>query len=486
MSIIIYMHTSSIGDGTLKQTKYNFNYLIITIYVIAFLFFVFKMFFYSQFVTGFPDEIQHISYIAYLEKTNAIIPNFKNMTVLQPINDTSFNIGSMTSAATKFTFSSSFNYLCHPPLYYDIMRLSGGVTIANNIVSVNIFRLRLFNIILSSIAMLIVLYIGYTRIRKNPLLHLLYSAIAISVPMLAFDSAGVNNDTLAFIGVSIFILGLLRLAEKNRTLKTFIVISIGVFLAFLAKLTAGLIVLLAMIIFLIITIIKERNLKFLLSKNFLVTTPVYLVIAAYYIIVRLQTGSILPNFRLLSPQQFYKSTFYVPVVARVHMNFMQYSTYYIGSFLRTWTGIASAVSLLKVGSIFSFGNIALFSLLIIPIFLLFSLKRNNKNMPIIYASISVYFALVISSIVQWLKAYDEYVHISGYLGAYQSRYYLCGISALALAITYVVDNLIYGNNKKNGLFKYKKTLLYSICIIFIALLFYEDFIYFLIHFKDYI
>jgi hypothetical protein len=96
-----------------------------------FVFFVYKMFFYSQCIGRFPDEIEHVSYIATLETDNAIIPDFKSMKILQLVPSAPLiknNDGILTEA---FTFGKSFNYLGHPPLYYQIMRLSGGVTVHN-------------------------------------------------------------------------------------------------------------------------------------------------------------------------------------------------------------------------------------------------------------------------------------------------------------------------------------------------------------------
>lgn len=484
----------------MEKGKYKFKYLIILIYLAAFLFFGFKMLFYVEHVGRFPDEITHVSYIAYLEKTHKIIPDFKSMTILEqtkPIDNNSIK-------NATYTFGSDFNYLGHPPLYYQIMRLSGAVKIENNTVIINFIRLRSFNIMLSSLAILLILYIGYSRIGKNPLLHCLYAAIVVSVPMLAYDSAGINNDTLAVIGLSVFVFGLLRFSEQNRNFPTYLIISLGVFISFMSKLTAGLVVFISLCIYIILIIIKEKNAGFLISRKLLATFPIYAVTAAYYIIVYFQTSSIMPTYRLLDPTDYYASGFYVDIAQRTHMNFTQYILYFSKNFLRTWTGIASHVSLLKVGSLFSLNNIALLILLILPVILIFQIKKATKKSSIALVAISVYLGLVISAITQCLRAYNEYVNVSGYMGGYQSRYYLCGISAIGLGIVMVVKNLLEDEDNisimniefesrltlqcyqsKTG-FKYKKAILYSICLFFILLLFYEDLIYFLINFKDYL
>jgi hypothetical protein len=441
------------------------------------------MLFYAQYVGRFPDEIQHISYIAYLEKTHTIIPDFKDMTTLEQKNsgNTSTEL-SNKNIASKYTFSDSLNYLGHPPLYYELMSLSRAVKVKDNNVTVNIFKLRCFTISLSAISMLLVLYIGYSRIGKNPLLHCVYVTIAVSVPMLAYDCAGVNNDTLALLGLSVYILGLLRFSEKKLNFFTYFIISLGVFISFMAKFTAGLVVFISLFLYVVLIIIKEKNAWFLISKKFFATLPMYLATGAYYLVVYLQTGSILPTYELIDPQGFYKSVFYVAIARRTHMNFIQYTVYFAKNFLMTWTGIASQVTLLKT----SLHSIALLALLFLPIILVFQIRRAIRNSSYMLVLISVYLGLAISTIIQWLRAYNEYTDISGYLGGFQSRYYLCGISAIALAITFIIKDFIEKSSVTKNCINFKKLEVYFICLLFICLLFYEDFIYFLIHFKDYL
>ena len=491
-------------ESILRKKEHSFKRIIILIYGLAFLFSVYKMFFYVQYVGRFPDEVAQISYIAYLEKENTIIPDFKDMMVLEQketVNIKSNTADNSKNVLNEYTFSDTINYLGHPPLYYQIMRLSRAVQVEGNIVTVNLFKLRCFNIGLSSLAMLLILFIGYTRIDKNPILHWLYATIVVSVPMLAYTSAGVNNDTLSLLGLSVFILGLLRFSERKRNLSTYLLISLGVFIAFMSKLTVGLIIFISIFLFLIFIIIKEKNAWFLCSKKFLVTLPIYLTIVAYYLFVYLKTGSIQPSFRLLDPKSFYESGFYVAVSDRTHMNFIQYAIYFARSFLMSWTGIESGVSLVKTGGIFSLNSIGLLSLLFFPIMLVFQIKRVIHGSETVLVIISIYFGLAISAVIQFLRSFNEYVNISGYLGGFQSRYYLCGISVIALAITFIMKSLYervsVTNQTAKGRFSLryyqiiksissKKIILSSICILFTSLLFYEDFIYFLIYFKDYL
>lgn len=501
----------------MRKEKEKYKHLIILIYAFAFRFFVYKMFFYSEYVGRFPDEMQHVAYIAYLEKENVIIPVFKDMKTF--VNNSTAHIDYNTELNSKsknntheYTFSNNLNYLGHPPLYYQIMRLSRAVQVNGNNVTVDLFKLRLFNIALSALGMLLILYIGYTRIGKNVILHCLYTTIIISVPMLAFCCAGVNNDTLAFIGVPIFILGLLRFSEQKRNFNTFFIISLGVFISFMAKVSAGMIVLISLFIYVILIIVKEKNARFLISKKFLTTLPIYLVTMGYFLVVYHQTGSIQPSFAKLSPQGFYNSGFYVNVADRTHMNFSQYTVYFARNFLTTWTSIQSHFSLEKIGGAISMNTTAESLLLVLPIILIFQIKRDKRNSSIMLVLISLYFGLAITAITQWLRQYSQYTNISGYLGGFQSRYYLCGIPAIALGVTFIMKNLFEKSSKTSNVderksnvqyheitnnltlqcyetknsFIFKKLVLCIICLIFICMLFYEDFIYFLIYFKDYL
>lgn len=488
----------------LKKNKNKNKHLIILIYCVLFLFFGFKMVFYTNFVGRFPDEIQHISYIAYLEKNNVVIPKFKEMRSLEKTNaesDDGVIELKKSKNSDEYLFGDNQNYLGHPPLYYHIMRLSGAINVKDNVITFDLLKLRYFNIALSALGIIIVLYIGYSRVGKNPLLHLLYGTIAVSVPMLAYCSAGINNDTLALIGLSTFILGLLRFSENKRNFFTYLILSLGIFLAFFTKLTTGLIVLIAMIIYIILIIKKEKNLWFLTSKQFLATIPIYLTIPIYYMLVYRQTGSIMPTFGLLDPVGYHNSGLYVAVSDRTHMSFIKYTVYFIRRFLQTWTGIASQIYLVKIGNNLSIATIGLVGLLGLPILLLIKMKKYVEKAPIILAIISVYFGLAISAMIQWLRAYNEFAHISGYLGGFQSRYYLCGISILGLAVTFICKNIFedlednkYAELSKLELKNYpkkffiinKKTVLQIACFIYIALLIYEDFIYFVLYYKDYL
>lgn len=481
--------------GTSKKSKW-----IIPIYVIAMLFFIYKMMYYNSYVGRFPDEPAHISYIAYLQETNKIIPEFKDMTQIEKVD----NDNSQSSALTirngyggTYVLGENFNYLGHPPLYYQIMRLSGGVTIENGKISIHLLRLRLFSIGLSCLALLLVFYIGWSRLGKNPFFHLLYATICISVPMLSYDCAGINNDTMSFLTVTIFTLGLLRFAEKKRNYGTYLLIGLGVFGAFMSKMTAGAIVLGTLGLYVVYLIFKERNIKFLLSPQFLLSLPFYLFAAVYYLYVKRQTGSFQPDFEILSPAQYYASGFYVaPEKRTVVMDFPLYVNYFFDHFTQTWVSIQSHVSLTKDVVYYDISTIGIVAILILPVFVFFkrySRKPENSITPVVG---TMYLSLAAIVAIQFYHAYKDFEYGSGYLGGFQSRYYLCCIAMLALGSVWAFKKL-YGSEKIRRSIARKPTaavtalqmrhiIVNIVCVAYSGLLIYEDFIYFALNFTEYL
>lgn len=490
----------------IQDLKSKKTWFVILIYAVMLVYFIYKMIFYSNYVGGFPDEIVHISYVAYLQDENKIIPDFAKMTILASKDGSSFSATDSFKTNEPFVFTQGVNYLGHPPLYYQIMRLSGGIKIKNGDVTFNIDRLRAFSQFIAVLAMLIVFYIGFSRIGKNPAFHLLYASIVTSVPMLAFTCAGINNDTMAFLGVSIFMLGILRFSERKRNLLTYFLIGIAVFISFLSKETAGVIIAIALLAILIYTGLKEKSLRFLVSRNFLATLPLYFAVAAYYLIVKSQTGTLLPTIRTLSPAQFYASGFYVQPAKRVFMNFGQYASYYFYNFMKTWYSIQSHIILNKTGMLYSRNKIALLALWAAPLFSLIPLMIRNKkkkvNNSAFFAAFAVYLGVILTAFYQFLRAYDEFKNVSGYLGGYQSRYYLCGISAIALAIVYFTKSIYYMEPSGGGTGSFfarpkhvtlktvlrltKRIFINLGCLFFSGLIIYEDFIYFVLHYKHYL
>jgi len=451
----------------------------VLIYLCLLVLFIGKMEFYQKYVARFPDEGSHLAYIGYLEDTGMIIPDFGNMYFKVSVD----NVDLMCEANI---IKGRSNYLGHPPLYYHLMRLSDGIEKRDRSIFINVNRLRDFSQIIACIGMIIAFYIGLTRLKSN-LLHLLYGLSIVSIPMLAYDCAGINNDTLAFLGVTIVLLALLRVSEGKRKLTSYILLALGVFTSALSKLTSGLIVLIACLIFLIRLLLKEKSFRVLFNRNFAITVPVYLVVFFYFIYLICCYGTVQPSLKGLDPEHFYTSGFYVPVEERVLLSFSEYLIRYTKGFLGTWTGIASHVSLTKGGSVFGINRIALFLILVLPAF---SFLKKNSESNFKEAGQCLYIGAIAAMLYQFYNAYINWYCASGYLGAYQSRYYLCVLPAFAYLICMAVEERYrYAISCVSECRCNKKEvqLFFGIIIItFCFLLVYEDFIYFRIHFNDYL
>lgn len=483
------------------EGKTNKNLLITLLYIVLLLFFAFKMYFYNAYVARFPDEISHISYVAYLQSTKKIIPEFKEITILR-FTDKNATIAHNAGITEKMVFSDTVNQLGHPPLYYHILRLSGGITVdgKSGDIYVNIYRLRYFSMMIALAAMLLLFYIGRTRVGPNAAFHFLYAVICVSIPMLAYESAGVNNDTMSFLCFTIFAFGILRFFEKRRNAGTYLLIAFGLSGCLLSKLTAGIIAFTTAFNILIYLLIKEKNIRFLLSGRFLVTVPVYLVMISYFAAVKYQTGSFQPTLAILNPDQFYISDFFTPQY-KGSMTFAEYTCYYFQEFISTWTGIVSHVSLRRYGSVFGINNIGLFSLLFLPVVSYIGRSHEKlRDSAVVFAKCA-FPAVAATMLLQFYHTCSEFMTFSGYKGGYQSRYYLCAVSFFAFSAVAAAKTLYgaYGKGKNtvvsvgengtvpiNNKSKARHIAVNIGCVAFSFLLIYEDFVYFVLNFNKYI
>ncbi len=461
-----------------KELRINSKIIVRALYVIMICYTVFQGLFYMKYIQDTPDEIAHISYIAYLEESNKIIPDYKEMNLLNDkVSGSYFNKGTI-------------NYLGHPPLYYQIMRLCRGITATDsgNFI-IHEFRLRVFSFAIAMIGVLILFYIGYTRIdKKIPSLHMLYISIIIGVPMYVFNISGVNNDTLTLVASAIWFLGILRFTEEKRDLGTYFLIAIGIVLATFGKLTAGLLLGMASVLFIFWYMIKNKDIKVLLNKKFVLTLPIYIVVAVYFVYIYMKYGSFQPSLQVLDFDYFKSTTFYTNFADRAIMSSQKYFKYYWSHFFSSWTSVATHArgTLVKYANYFAMHRIIYILILFAPIILVF-IKKTKKVM----ALLSLYVTFVFVALLQYNSAYNAFMFKSGYLGGFGSRYYLCILGILSYSIVYILQSLY--NKKKTdeimdlecleeskSIFYPYRSFVNSICIVLSVLLLYSSFIYYLL------
>jgi|GEM_PF-4935561 len=443
--------------------------LIVSIYILIFLFFAFKMYYYYAFVRGFPDESRHVSYVGYLEMYKDFVPHFKDMGSL-------FSVGE-----NVYQFEpNNTNYLGHPPFYYHILRLFGAVKVEGDFVYISQDLLHFGNAFISLAGILGVLYIGYTRIKQVPVLHLFYAMCATSVPMLAYLCAAINNDNLALLGVTIYLIGGIRFSEDKRGYATYFLVAAGIAIAMLAKLTAGMIAAFSACIYIGCVSMKRKNLSAVLCKEFLVTLPLYLAAVAYYVCIYLQVGSFQPALVKMNSAVFYESVFYVVPEARVSMTLLEHVKSFFGGFVQTWTSISSHNGLEKMYHFLDIRRIGLSALLVSPFLLIIKKMRHHRLSPFLLATFA---AMLVVMAAQWLSGYSSFINY-GRFGAYQSRYYLCAIAVTALSATIVAQSSYIDGKETKWVGRYNK-LVSVACVLCSALLAFEDFIYFLLNFTNY-
>lgn len=432
---------------------------------------LFKMWFYKIFVRGFADESYHIGYVAYLTQTNKIIPQFSDMRAL-----------SVKGGSAHFASLPYYNYLGHPPLYYHILRLAGAIKPNGNVMSLDTLRLRTFSNVIAMIAIAIVLYIGYSRIRKDrPYWHLFYAVGVMFIPMMVYDLAGINNDVLALLGCSIFFLGMLRFTEGKRGYLTFFLVAIGMCVALLSKLTAGGVLVIITILFTGWYCFSTKNYKHIFCKPFWTTLGVYAVTLFYFGVIYIQTGKIQPRVKDMANGGEYKPKFIVAFESRAEITIMRYFKMFFTKFSGQWTGIVSHITVHHMGEEDSIVFLLRMCVWLLPVLLFagFTTKKRvhieNLNEAKDMLVKSSYLAIIIIVLMQFYRAMYRFFYVSGYSGGCQSRYYLCVAMILIFSNIYLLEkNDEAIGNRLNWIFVFAS-----------AIYMYSDFAYVLTKFGTY-
>ncbi len=384
---------------------------------------------------GAPDENAHISYIYYLEQTGEIIPRFENIRM--------FTDSTVGGSEDIYEYRSDIvNYLCHPPLYYQIMRLAASFTATDNATWVQIDKMpmRYFSMVIFAVGMGILLYIGYSRLdKKRPLIHFIYATIATSIPMFSYEACAVTNDNLAIVTGCVTILGLLRFCEGKRNCLTYALIAGGITSALLTKMTAALMCIIAAVLVLFVTMLTEGSVKKALPKAFWITAPIYLLAFIYYGLLLHRYGTIQPNLQMFCTTEYFQNTtFYTAPEARIPYTYEQYRHYYMERFFLSWSGIEAATRYTKIDC-FNKASLPANLLWIIPVFavLPFIYKKCKNQGRVI---LSTWIACIVTFAYQYKSAYGTFL-TRGYRGGFQSRYYLPFMFVFAFGTTFVIQAL---------------------------------------------
>ncbi|SDB53361.1 hypothetical protein SAMN02910298_02721 [Pseudobutyrivibrio sp. YE44] len=463
------------------------------LYILGFLYIAGQGIFYAtDLPDSSPDEVAHISYIYYVDTTNELIPHFEDMHLFNtaPIN----GLGEGIDDYYIYNYGM-INYLCHPSLYYQIMRAAGGFNdIEQYVVEVDKMRLRYFSFGISLLGVAMLLYIGWSRINKSkPWLHLIYITSATCIPIMCLEMCAVTNDSLALLTTSLCALGLIRFCEEKRNFATYLMISGGITFSFLNKMTAAMLCVVMSLIVLVVTIIKEKSFAKSLKKEFWFTTPLFILPIIYIIVIYQRYGVLQPTLKVIAPQGYFEhSFFFVPEEDRPPATLLGYILVYFNNFFLSWAGLVTQDLALRKTSPFAISTLPMELLWIAPAFA-FTKKFKKAAGALTLPIIAGWFSILITFLLQLKKAYGNFIN-NGYTGGSQARYYVPLIFCLALAVVFVFESLIKDNGfdpqtetttvssiKDFGIRTILNQSTYLVGLIYSLLLFYGNLPFFLLH-----
>lgn len=462
----------------------NLLYLLTIVYIIS------QSVFYANSLPDYsPDEMAHISYIYYIKNTGEIIPHFENMNMFS-------NENAKWTTDCYVYHHDIVNYLCHPPLYYQIMGLVGGINDTESAIVVQIdkMRLRYFSLFIFAIGVCLLLYIGYSRLDKSkPWLHLMYTSSVTCVPIMAFEMCGVTNDSLALVTCCLCAIGLIRFCEAKRNLLTYFLIMFGIATSLLTKMTAATLCILMALIVLIVSIITERSVTKSIKKEFWICAPLLIIPGIYIAIIYSRYGTIQPTLAHIASEEYYRrSFFYTLPESRVSFSFLEYLGTYLNNFFLSWSGLVLEDLVASKVNPFAISTLPMELLWILPSFLFFVKPKHNNSLKL--PVLAGWGAMIITFIIQFKNAYGLYLR-NGYTGGSQARYYLPLIFALGLGVTLLFESLLKdtGFNSEtsettiSNIKEYRRNvlcneLIYLVALAYSLLLFYGNFPFFLLHY----
>lgn len=368
-----------------------------------------------------PDEPVHVSYVAWLEASGAILPRYEEMRLLEPDG----------------RFGAQPTYLAHPPAYYHLLRglarVTGGAP--SGPLDAATRRLRSLSAPLFAAAAALFLWLGFRR--AAPLAsHALYAATVATVPPLAFVGSAVNNDVLAFLAGGLALLGLARLLEGRAGAATGTLVGAGLALALLSKATAGLLVLLAAGAALALarrTVRWERDHRFLLAL-----LPWLLLPAIHYVPILVRYGTPVPSLDVVDPEAYARSAF-VEAPGTPRLAVVPWAVKLLKVFGSTWLSLIAHVWL-PVGPLPTLAGPALAALLAALGLLRRRGADGGAEAPVDDLVRAGAVALAATLLVNLAWARDGYLATER-LGGIHARYYLPLFPILAFAAARGLEHL---------------------------------------------
>jgi len=417
----------------------------IILYTLFFALTVFKTFYYKDHIRFSypPDELAHLSYIVSVHEHHHFIPDYEHMVMLNN--------------------KHQGNYLSHPPLYYELINL-----VYNDHLSPkeNVQNFRAFSLLLFLLAFMLILYIGF-RADLSILGDFVFLSLVSSIPMYAYTGASISNDTLAILGAAVFVIGLKQLLEKNYATTTYLLIALGVFLAYFSKLTAAILIFFALLFYLFYLLFTKTWIK-INTLQIAILSAVLIPIVYYQLSITLHYHALVPTFNVTHPAQYLHSPFFVPEQYRQHLTPVQWFERMAHYIEGGWFGIHSHHSFTKASWLGYSGLLVLHIFAIAALFLPCSKTETSHSFCLLGKMTLLALFSVLA--VQYLFSYKAHLH-SGYLGGLQPRYLLPFMFSFGIMASIFTE-------------RFKKSFLFTLFIVLVCIqAIYSDFFYFLQYYR---
>ncbi|MCP4898051.1 MAG: hypothetical protein GY906_13855 [bacterium] len=392
---------------TIQKTK-----TIKSIYGIFWLLCVAQILFFAAVVSPGvpPDEYAHLAYVEYLRETPTLLPRFEEMNLL----------------AEDSRWRNTKLFVAHPPLYYFGVGFLLGNTEGLDRDALTL-RARWVSVPVGVITISLLLLIGY-RSRLPWIAHMMFAAAVTFIPGLCFMLGALNNDVLAILAGAFVVLGLQSLETTGEGRKKALLIGGGLFLALMAKATAGLLCGFLVFFFVgwkFLTVPdRRRSLVALVLWAGLLCTPAM----GYNFAQSLRYGAIIPSLESVDPeaaQRWVPDSLRVPEDSRTVRHWAVGVARTAGA---TWVNICGHRWTDRDAKTLVLG------LLILPVLAILGLVRKAPSGLESMREIGIFAALAVAMILilnlwnSW-QAYS----VKGWLGGVHARYYYPLLAPILLA-----------------------------------------------------
>ncbi|MGH6918430.1 MAG: hypothetical protein ACREJ0_12100 [Geminicoccaceae bacterium] len=221
------------------------------------------------------DEHAHLSYVLHLAAGSPLLPDLDAMRLVD--------------LADFDRWLDQRNHLNHPPGYYWLMAMLAQAPVSD---AALVLGLRLANVALSTGAIAVALWMA-ARSGWSAAAQLSFMALVVLVPTLPVLGGIVSNDNLALLGGVLGCAGAFVLLQGERGRRPWALMAVGLLLAGLAKLTAGLLcgLLLAIVL---ATLIRQRGRGALSASGLCALALAAVLASAPYLALWLSHGSPAP------------------------------------------------------------------------------------------------------------------------------------------------------------------------------------------------